>query len=278
MSELILLRNKIRSIQNIQKITYTMQLIAMSSLTAFRKKEEEIKKYATSVRRLLAITEKMPDDMQYKREKSISTILRKTLCVVIGSQKGLCGSFNTQLKRPIQSFLTHNSDYDMFVIGSQAMKVLEELHVTPIAYYYPMFSHRNRGVIAEELQKRAAQYDAVVVISNHFKSFFVQEAYNTTLFPLQDQEKKDTEQGVAHYIIDEPMENLHKLLIERYIHAQFSYLLYQSLLAEYAARFASMDSATRNAQTLLEQTKTTFNKLRQSKITTEITELSANFD
>ena len=60
------------------------------------------------------------------------------------------------------------------------------------------------------------------------------------------------------------------------IESELHYLLFESLLAEHAARFISMDTATRNAQTLLEETQLQYNKLRQAKITKELTELVSN--
>ena len=79
------------------------------------------------------------------------------------------------------------------------------------------------------------------------------------------------------YMWDEtPNTILDKLAIQ-YIEAQFQHLIFQSLLSEHAARFISMDNSTRNANTLLTDTKLEYNKIRQAKITTEITELTGNF-
>jgi F-type H+-transporting ATPase subunit gamma len=67
------------------------------------------------------------------------------------------------------------------------------------------------------------------------------------------------------------------MLAQQYLEAELQSLLYESLLAEHAARFISMDNATRNAEKLLEETKSDYNKLRQAKITKELTELTSSF-
>jgi len=255
-----------------------MQLIAMSSLTSFRKKEATMVLYIASVKELLSKVMAMQRDAKQDDEEPKEIGHHKILCIIIGSQKGLCGSFNTQLRSPIREFMEQHpqNDYDVAVVGSQAIKVAESKNIPSIIYAEPIFSHRTRDSITEQLLKKAMEYESVYVISNHFRSFFAQETLCTLLFPLIPKDSMPYQED-TQYIFDEPIQDIERLLLDRYMRAQLSFLLYQSLLSEYAARFTSMESATRNAQTLLEQTKTTFNKLRQAKITTEITELSANF-
>lgn len=274
MSELILLQNKIVAIKNIQKITHTMQLIAMSSLTALRKKEHMMKLYSESITSLLSKV----TTIQTKNEPVPKQESGKILCIILGSQKGLCGNFNTQLKQPIREFI-HKYEHDrcdFAVVGNQIIKIIESIGITNIIYTEPIFNQRSRDLIAEKLLLIALMYKSVYVISNHFITFFSQETVCTKIFPVAIQQNAKIKEE-SEYIFDEPIHNITQFLVTRYMHTQLSFLLYQSLLSECSARFASMESATRNAKTLLEQTKVTFNKLRQSKITTEITELSANF-
>ena len=110
------------------------------------------------------------------------------------------------------------------------------------------------------------------------KTFFVQKATITQLIPFDSASiTANTEQSTEEYLWDEtPNDILDKLAVQ-YIEAQFQHLIFQSLLSEHAARFISMDNSTRNANNLLAATKLEYNKVRQAKITTEITELTGNF-
>ena len=121
-------------------------------------------------------------------------------------------------------------------------------------------------------------FTSVTIISNTFKSFFVQKPTITQLIPF-DQKKiiALVEPPAEGYLWDEQPDKILDKLAAHYIEAQLQHLVFQSLLSEHAARFISMDNSTRNANSLLETTKLEYNKLRQAKITTEITELSGSF-
>jgi len=97
-----------------------------------------------------------------------------------------------------------------------------------------------------------------------------------TLVPTQRSQVSGTlAPHEGYYWEQEPAEVLNSLVIT-YLEARIEQLLFQSLLAEHAARFVSMDSSTRNAKNLLDATKLQYNKLRQAKITKELTELTGS--
>jgi F-type H+-transporting ATPase subunit gamma len=283
MSELILLRNKIKTIQTIQKITHTMRLIAMSGHTALRKKESNTYYYIKAIQQALKTVSTLTSPGQEHVTVDNQPTL-KTLCIVIGSQKGLCGSFNTQLEHVFMQYQNNmlNIPFDIALIGTQIIKskIFSEPLLSKhqrIVYQEQRFSQKTSSPVLDNLKNMLAQYSNISIISNYFRSFFVQEALITTLFPINNVTQNSEHSSTVSYICDESSEILYNMLLAKYIHAQLSFLLYQSLLSEHAARFASMDAANRNAKAMLDETKIKYNKLRQAKITTEINELSANF-
>ena len=119
-------------------------------------------------------------------------------------------------------------------------------------------------------------FSPVSVISNKLKTFFNQKAHETVLIPFETRDimrAQNLPQQTEEYYWEQPPQELLDQLAYQTLQVQIQYLLFQSLLAEHAARFISMDNATRNAQSLLEDTQLLYNKLRQAKITKELTEL-----
>ena len=105
------------------------------------------------------------------------------------------------------------------------------------------------------------------VLSNQLKTFFIQKPHNTQLIPfISNPEASQSPATHDQYQWDQSPADLLDQLARSTIESELHYLLFESLLAEHAARFISMDNATRNAQTLLEDTQLQYNKLRQAKI------------
>lgn len=117
------------------------------------------------------------------------------------------------------------------------------------------------------------QFTPVMVFSNRLKTFFIQKPHEQVLIPFSPLANNTQTNSTAEYYWEQNPKELLDQLAYQTIEAQLYYLIFESLLAEHAARFISMDNATRNAQTLLEDNLLQYNKLRQAKITKELTEL-----
>jgi F-type H+-transporting ATPase subunit gamma len=131
-------------------------------------------------------------------------------------------------------------------------------------------------------------YSSVKILSNELKTFFYQKPRLIQLIPIDsDQENlpentldnnNNTAFSSQDYFWSQKAEEILDKLAPQYIASNVNSFLIESLLAEQAARFLSMDTATRNAKKLLEETTLQYNKLRQAKITKELTELATNFE
>jgi len=121
------------------------------------------------------------------------------------------------------------------------------------------------------------KFTNVVIFSNELKTFFVQKPHETVLVPFTNEQEKTAEPlSKDEYLWEQSPKDLLDQLAYQTLEVQLHYLLFESLLAEHAARFISMDNATRNAQSLLEETQLQYNKLRQAKLPKELTELVSN--
>lgn len=283
MSKLIQMRNRIQTIQTIKKVTDVMRIISMSAHSRLKTRQEPLSEYLTTLKTLLAKVQLATPSWVHERLIP-TTSNTKPLIVIIGSQKGLCGGFNTQLSKYLNEHLAQNpsTHYHFTAVGKKPIDYLINNHPDKLICSFPVLTARNFLTIAQELtdlvMTTTPAYTSVTVISNTFKNFFTQKVTTTHLIPFNPAHiSAATVPPTEGYIWDETPSNILNVLAVQYIEAQFQHLIFQSLLSEHAARFISMDNSTRNANTLLTTTKLEYNKVRQAKITTEITELTGNF-
>lgn len=283
MSKLIQMRNRIQTIETIKKVTDVMRIISMSAHSRLKIKQEPLSEYLDTLKRLLAKIQHATPSWSHERLMPTKENTNP-LIVVIGSQKGLCGGFNTQLSKFLNEYLTQNpsAHYHFTAVGKKPIDYLINNHPDKLICSFPVLTARNFLTIAQELTDlimlATPAYTSVTIISNVFKNFFIQKATITHLIPFNAAHISPTTAFTAQdYIWDESPNDILNVLAVQYIEAQLQHLIFQSLLSEHAARFISMDNSTRNANTLLTATKLEYNKIRQAKITTEITELTGNF-
>ncbi len=259
-----------------------MRLISMSTHSHLKSLQDPLNKYIHTLdslfAELLSITHNWQNSIIHPKAIKDS----KTLLIIIGSQKGLCGSFNTHLFKLVSNYLdklNYSSDQlEIIAVGQKAVYFARTLERFELKHTYEKCNAHRMEPIAQEITHTLIHaqplYQSVLIASNLFKSFFAHTPRITTLIPFKaydSSKNKDHDELIweqsPHDILD--------ALIPQYLAGQIHYLLFQSLFAEHAARFVSMDSATRNANSLLETTKLEYNKLRQAKITQELTELAA---
>ena len=284
MSQLIQMRQRIKAIETIKKITHAMRLIAMSSHSRLKQQQEQLNTYQQEMNALFdTVYSHVPTWRNTRMTPSQKQPLN-TLIIVVGSQKGLCGNFNTAL---FQFFAEHMQRVQypslaIIPVGKKATDYVIHHHTARIRASFSTFTMHNVSELAHTLTNTIVQaepaYTHVALYSNSIKSFFAQVPRYTNLIPLiiPDPAGQET-QTKEPYTWQQHPDALLDALAEQKLEANMYQLLFESLLAEQAARFVSMDMSTRNAKNLLEVTTMQYNKLRQAKITKELTELSGSF-
>lgn len=279
MSQLIQMRQRIRAIETIKKITHAMRLISMSSHGRLKNKQESFESYTKNLRNLLARIQANVSQKTLSQDTNSIKKKEKIMICVISSQKGLCGTFNSMLfyffKTYIKSF--NKSDISLFLVGKKVVDALTPEYKDHIIASEPTFTLRSMPTILEKITAQIPSFDRVIVINNILKSFFIQEPQSTTIMPLEIAQAPEQNDDFSEYTWEISAQNILDMLMNDYKKASIEQLLLQSLLAEHAARFIAMDNSTRNAQNLLEEKKRQYNKLRQANITKELTELSGIF-
>lgn len=287
MAKLIQLRQRIKAIETIKKITHAMRLISMSTHSHLKALQDPLLLYTDALNQIFTDLLSTAPGWRNPLVHTDASLHLRTLFIIIGSQKGLCGSFNTHLFKVIHHHFDKTkydfNQLDIIAVGQKAVDFTRSLGKYPL-HAYEKYNAHLIGSITQEITSTittaAIPYQSVLIASNLFKSFFAQKPQITQLTPFKIHPAKEssiTTDLTDDIIWEQPATELLDALIPQYFTSQVHYFLFQSLLAEHAARFISMDTATRNANSLLETSRLEYNKLRQAKITKELTELIGSF-
>lgn len=286
MSQLIQMRRRIKTIETIHKITNAMRLIAMSGHSKLKRGEELIKNYNKQVEELyVQIQAKIPgsyDPLAIHIDPKAPELI-----ILVGSQKGLCGNFNSNLFKLTEGYIESGTNPRIIAIGKRVSDFVKDKNIGTLIDSKDKFAISNIKDIVkhtlDHIHRPDTRFARIIVISNILKNFFAQRPVISQLLPLSTQQIEISDQ-LSHqnsstfeeYLWEQTPQSIIHDLSYLYLEAKLHSILFQSLLSEQAARFLSMDSSTRNAEGLLELSKIQYNQLRQAKITKEINELVSN--
>ncbi|MDQ5921158.1 MAG: F-type H+-transporting ATPase subunit gamma [Pseudomonadota bacterium] len=279
------IRSKIKSVQNTQKITRAMQMVATSKMRKTQERMKGARPYADNIRRVmthLALVNPYARNATPFLRESLSQ--KKVGIILITSDKGLCGGLNAnttklfyETVRKLNSEKTSvevcalghkgynaahriNSDISSFAVGLGDVPHMEQL-IGPVSHFLNEF--------------REGKLDAVYVIYSHFVNTMKQQPTLERLLPL---DKKDLEHtnGVSWDYEYEPsaLEVLEQL-IRRYVESVIYQCVADNMASEQAARMIAMKAATDNAKEAIDGLRLIYNKSRQALITKELAEIVA---
>lgn len=276
MSQLMHIRQRIQAIQTIKKIAHAMRLISMSTHARMKHQEKPLGIYRQKIGELISNVQVLIPNYHNRLLQPNAADKEHKLIILIGSQKGLCGNFNTMLMHHFNSHTKNLENFSLITVGKRATQLVSAKHRTRIIAEFNTFAAHNVLTVAQEILQRIIQahrpYGCVVIIGNYAASFFAQKPITRKLIPAEIVDSSN------NFEYETPQSNeVGDYLTHLYLLSQIQHGLFESLLAEHAARFISMDNSTRNAELLLEKMQLDYNKLRQANITRELSELSAFF-
>ncbi|MEC9465833.1 MAG: ATP synthase F1 subunit gamma [Myxococcota bacterium] len=274
------IRTRIKSVKNTQKITGAMKLVAASKLRRAQDAITAARPYAleidTALQRVAQNVVADGDDQLHplltKRE------VKNVLLVVLTSDRGLCGPFNSGIIRRADQFLAENSGkYESIEVASLGRRGAEHFRKTGVAFkdYPGIFDgldFRAASDLAESFSRNFVdgKYDAVFLIYNQFKSAINQEVTLQELLPVSpDVSGSDA----ADYIYEPSAEEVLESLVPRYVATLVWRALLESVASEHGARMTAMDSATKNAVEIADKLTLEYNRARQAAITQELMEI-----
>lgn len=285
MANLKAIRMRIKSVQSTQKITRAMRLVAAAKVRRAQARTLAARPFTTKVVQLLqqVVHEVNDIDLQglplLERRKEI----KKIVVIALTSDRGLCGSYNTNViketTRRIQQLRDEGKDVALITVGMKAAAFFKRIAVekpTKFTLLPALPTYETAKVIAEYAcdMYSKKKCDAVEIIGTRFKNMLQQEVIRFDFLPVQ------LPHGVDHYPLSaetlfEPdlMELMQEELLPKYV----DNVLYQALLeasaSELAARMNAMTNATNNAKELIQALTLVYNKARQASITQELLEV-----
>jgi F-type H+-transporting ATPase subunit gamma len=283
MPSLLDFRRRIRSVKNTQQITRAMKFVAAARLRRAQVAAIAARPYANELARVLRSTMARIDEPQHpllaKRPEE------RILAIVLTGERGLAGAFNANILRKANEFLRANRDKKLSLVpvGKKGRDSLKRAGFRFAAEYINVLAKvelstaREVAGLASELYAKG-EIDAVYLIFSEFETVATANLKVEKLLPVEPETtttETPAEQAVSQvdYIYEQPEEKLLGALLPKYVEVQLLRAMLESSAAEYAARMAAMESATRNAGEVIQALTLHMNKVRQAAITKEIIEI-----
>jgi len=277
MSGLKEIRNRISSVSSTMQITNAMKMVSAAKLKKAQDRITATLPYSNKLSELIkSISASVDSDesspLFEKRQ------LKKPLLIVITSNKGLCGGFNSSIIKEVHNLTTKygSNTPDLLTIGKKGNDILRKKFnvISSHNEVYDNFSYSSVKEIAENIMQRfeSEEYDEIVLVYNHFKNAATQIITKEQYLPILD-DSDDTSNAPGDYIFEPNRAKILEELIPKSLAIQLFKAISDSIAGEHGARMTAMHKATDNATDLRDQLKLTYNKARQTAITNEILEI-----
>ncbi len=269
---------RIHAVKSTQKITKAMKMVAAAKLRRAQERITSARPYALKLNelltQLLSTTDKIVNPLMEKR------VGGNVLVVLVTADRGLCGSFNTNL---IKAAATHlqslGSSAQLICIGKKGFDIFKNRDVNLVESYTGVFNNLNID-LSNEIVNRIVkgylnrEYDRVEIIYNEFKSVMKQIVKIEQFLPLVRKEKsKDEKSKKLDYIYEPDVESILNDIIPKQLNIQLWKSMLESNAAEQGARMTAMEMASKNASDLIKELDLLYNRARQEAITKEILEI-----
>ncbi len=279
MAQIREIKGRLKSVTSIQKITQAMKVVASARL---RKAQERILGARPYAFRLSDLIHDLGDRVDVNAHPLLlSHPEGQVALVVVTADRGLCGSFNSNVLRRAQQYLKENPSVTLFTVGRKARDFFKRRGIPVRADWANLFP----DVTFESVQKIGQEtinvftkekYKRVDILYNEFKSVIQQELTLETLLPIKPEKVEDngnTSYGNGEFLFEPDMSSLLEVLMPKYVNIEIQRILLESFSAEMAARRGAMEAATKNANEMIAKLTLDFNRARQAAITTEIAEI-----
>ncbi len=276
MANLKEIRNRISSIQSTMKITSAMKMVSAAKL---KKAQDAITAMRPYSNKLTELLRGLSSDGNFGGAYSEQREIKKVLVVVVTSNRGLCGAFNSSIIKKTTNTIKEKYDdvqVDLLTIGKKGDEILSKS--------YNVFDNRNDvfdnlnfdtvAELAEQLMNLFVdkKYDKIEVIYNQFKNAATQVAMVEQFLPIQPVQSANENEEID-YLLEPSKEEIVSQLVPKSLKVQLYKAIRDSFASEHGARMTAMHKATDNATDLRDELKLSYNKARQAAITNEILEI-----
>jgi F-type H+-transporting ATPase subunit gamma len=278
-------KNRITSVVSTQQITKAMKMVAAAKLRKAQDGIIQMRPYATKLSEILTNISSSLDsgaDNQYAESREVN----KVLIVVISSDRGLCGGFNSNVTKAANRILEdkYKSQYEagnvsVLPIGKKAGEYFaKKPKLTMVNDFVGTFGKLSFAEVRKAAEYAmnsftAKEYDRVEIIYNEFKNVATQIVKTDQFLPILPVVSESKSTNNTDYIFEPTKEYIVQELIPQSLKINFYKAILESNASEHGARMTAMDKATENAGELLKELRLTYNRSRQAAITKEILEI-----
>lgn len=277
------IRTKIKSVQNTQKITRAMQMVATSKMRKTQDRMRAARPYAEKVRQVMAhLAQTNPDANNPLLAKRSS--VKRAGVILITSDKGLAGGLNANLLRRfcqrVDELMGQGVQVDVCALGQKGLAAAQRLKLNVVASATQLGDTPQMDKLIGPISVMINAYaegtiDELHIVYTRFVNTMKQEPTLEQLLPLSTKHMAVEHSHPWDYLFEPDVKSVLDFLVRRYLESVIYQGVAENMASEQAARMVAMKAATDNAANLIESLKLTYNKARQAAITTELSEICA---
>ena len=281
------LKKRITSVKSTQKITKAMKMVATAKLRKAQENAEKGRPYSERMNNIILNLSKGISDKENSSKLLVGTGKEDThLCVVLTSDRGLCGGFNTNIIKKAKNYFDKLSKegkrIKIVTVGMKWYDQLKRNHKDKIIKKISFKESKNVNYFdAEKIGKfilekfELEEFDVCNIFYNKFKNVMTQIPQQQQIIPLQGKKENDTskEQLEDIYEFEPDEDEILSNLLPKNISTQIFKAMLENSASEQGSRMTAMDNATRNAGDLVDKLSIEYNRSRQAAITKELIEI-----
>ena len=279
MASLKSIKKRIVSVKNTRQITKAMKMVSAAKLRRAQENVVAARPYAQKMGEVLqSLAGNLEGNLHPLLEKRDA---KKLLLIVVTSDRGLCGGFNTNLCKAGERYIKEKqAEFDqisIMTVGRKGYEFLKSRH-TVYKNFANMLSKPNyqaAAMLAQDVIEGylAEEYDQVVMLFNSFRTVMSQDITFQQLLPIEPEEKIAADANGVEYIYEPSVSDLLTEILPKNIEVQIFKAMLESVAGEHGARMTAMDSASKNASEMIGKLTLQYNRARQAAITTELMEI-----
>ncbi|HTC21358.1 MAG TPA: ATP synthase F1 subunit gamma [bacterium] len=280
MAQIREIKTRIKSVKNIGQITKAMKMVATARLKRAQQRVLGARPYAMRMADVMK-------NLASKAGEEVHPLLSvrnegKSALVVITADRGLCGSFNTNILRQAQAYLKQNPDTVLLTVGKKGRDFFKRRHFAIRREWLGVFPRVPMETVLEMRDEIEAmfvteKFKSVGVLYTEFRSVLQQKAELDILLPIRVKELpgegKKLDYQAGDYEFEPDIETIMEKLISQYLATQLHRFLLESFSSEMASKRNAMESASKNASEMISKLTLEFNRARQAMITKELAEI-----
>jgi len=284
------IRKRISTVKSTQKITRAMKMVAGARLNRAQQRISAMRPYAKQASEVLhEVLEAIgPAGLEIEHPLLAHRPEKQVLLLVVTSDRGLCGAFNTNINKAAEAFWRSKESQGVGVkvatIGRRGRDYFRRRSAPMFEAFEGVWEDLGMGQARRVARAILAPYlrgevDAIYLLYTEFKSAMTQQVINLRLLPLNETLAGDagehpvSEEPAPEYIFEPNQAAIFERLVPMYIEITLLRALYDSVASELGARMTAMDSATKNAKDVISRLTLDYNRQRQAVITTELIEI-----